>query len=88
MLLQGPTKEVDTKKLGSNFQPEKLEEVTDGHHFCCNCCGQSSGLGKARFICIGCRPEPNFKGDFVDICEGCLGGVVGGSEEIMKQLEN
>jgi hypothetical protein len=80
VLLTGKWERIPVKGFGNNLQPEKVEGVEGGHGFGCNGCGSGSPLGKARYICLGCRAEPNFRGDYVDLCEPCLEKVVTGNE--------
>lgn len=61
------------KNLGKNHQPPVAAD-TEPHGFGCNSCGKGAygDIGKARYICQGCRMAPNLKGDYVDICETCM----------------
>lgn len=60
---------VDVKRCGRNIQPTNEEECST-HHFGCNGCGGGAN-GEARYICMGCRREPN-NGDMVDFCYQCV----------------
>lgn len=71
VLLTGPWNKIPVKGLGDNIQPEDVTKQDGGHQFGCNGCGGGSGLGQARYICLGCRADPNFNGDYVDLCQDC-----------------
>lgn len=86
VLLTGKWARIPLKGLGQNLQPEDVKTLEDGHQFGCNGCGGGSGLGHARYICLGCRAEPNFRGDYVDLCQPCREKIA--SEEMKEQLKN
>lgn len=85
VLLVGKWDKIPVKGLGHNLQPESIN-AAQGHGFGCNGCGGCSGLGQARYICLGCRAEPNFKGDYVDLCETCRASIQ--TPEVKEQLKN
>ena len=69
----GKWDKISAKKVGKNIQPEDLSKVEDPNQFLCNSCSKCpSTIGEARYVCLGCRPEPNFKGDHDDLCVSCL----------------
>lgn len=68
---------IDVKRLGSNIQPQTDEDCKD-HSFECNGCSKDSA-GEARYICMGCRREPNRR-DFVDFCFQCAKNLRSGDE--------
>lgn len=72
VLLLGKWDKIALKGLGANILPVDVTQHQGGHMFGCNGCGSGSGLGQARYICLGCRADPNPKGDYVDLCEPCL----------------
>lgn len=56
--------------MGKNIQPDKPIENLDSHSFGCNGCGGGGfKVGEPRYVCLGCRSEPNYRGDYVDLCE-------------------
>ena len=68
----GPWKAVPIKGLGKNLQPTDITNHKTPHNYYCNIAQQSKEkeeVGHARYICLGCRADPNFKGDYVDVCE-------------------
>ena len=73
ILLLGKIDKIPVKKMGTNIQPEDISKIEDPNQFGCNCCGNCpSKIGEARYLCLGCRPDPNFSGDHVDVCEKCM----------------
>lgn len=55
------------------------------HSFGCNGCGGCPvNIGEARYICLGCRNDPNYRGDYIDICEKCF--VNNEDENVKAQL--
>lgn len=70
----GPWKAVPVKGMGKNIQPEDIKKVKDTHSYVCNICRGSNfkTVGMARYLCMGCRSDPNYKGDYCDVCEQCL----------------
>lgn len=86
-MLLGPWKAVPIKGLGNNLQPEPISSAK-AHSYSCNICKESkySEVGPARYICMGCRADPNFKGDFSDICEKCLEKLIIKDEEALKMM--
>jgi len=78
-------REVDLKRFGKNIQP-KTDEECEGHGFMCNGCRGGSG-GNARYICMGCRREPNPR-DYVDFCFDCVKKIRGGNPEEIKQIND
>lgn len=76
---------IDVKRLGLNLQPTTEDQCKE-HSFECNGCSKDSA-GEARYICMGCRREPNRR-DFVDFCFQCAKRLRSGSAnaigEVMK----
>lgn len=63
---------ISKKKIGNNVQPASGLEQLDPHSFGCNGgCGAGGyfKVGEGRFICLGCRSEPNHRGDHIDLCQ-------------------
>lgn len=50
----------------------------------CNGCGAGAN-GEARYICMGCRREPNPR-DFVDFCYECVKKIRGADEAAKQQI--
>lgn len=74
---------VDVKRLGKNIQPKTSEQCAEGS-FMCNGCGNGAN-DEARYICMGCRREPNPR-DLVDFCFECMKKCRGTDEEAIKQI--
>ena len=87
VLLLGKWDKIALKGLGANIQPVDVTQHQGGHMFGCNGCGSGSGLGQARYICLGCRADPNPKGDYVDLCEPCLESLAQGKPEVKETLK-
>ena len=70
LLMLGPWKAVPVKGMGNNLQPKDVKNGSK-HGYVCNICkdGKDSEPGHGRYICMGCRADPNLKGDFADVCE-------------------
>lgn len=69
ILLVDAVKSVAKSNIGENIQPAKVEDVTVPNQFGCNGCGSCpQTIGEARYVCAGCRSEPNYRGDYVDLC--------------------
>lgn len=68
VLLTGKWDRISVKLLGSNIQPEDISQNQSNHAFSCNGCGHGAKFGQARYICLGCRVDPNPRGDRVDLC--------------------
>ena len=69
--MAGPWSKIAVKGLGKNLQPEDISKTGD-HGFSCNSCRNTSVHGEARYISLGCRSDPNFRGDYVDLCQKCF----------------
>lgn len=76
---------VDVKRFGKNIQPKTEEECAE-NGFMCNGCRGSSG-GNARWVCMGCRREPNPR-DFVDFCGECVKKMREGTPEEIKHIND
>jgi hypothetical protein len=88
VLLTGPWERIPVKGFGTDIQPESVEKVEGPHSFCCNSCGMGSlGVGEARYICLGCRHDPNYRGDFVDLCQKCTSALLSGDEAVINVLK-
>ena len=75
--------------MGSNIQPQDISKVSSPNEFGCNCCGRCpSEIGQARYLCLGCRADPNFYGDHVDVCDKCMQLVIKGDEAALKGLQS
>lgn len=74
---------IDVKRLGTNIQPHIEAECKD-HSFECNGCSKDSA-GEARYICMGCRREPNRR-DFVDFCFECAKNLRSGDQQKVDQV--
>jgi hypothetical protein len=84
ILLMDKWDKIAVKNTGKNSQPADITKVTDSHGYCCNNCGGCSDkVGDARYICLGCRADPNFSGDYDDICIPCMEKVFQGDAEIV-----
>ena len=80
----GEWQKISAKKLGQNIQPEDIATMEDGNQFICNCCRKCpQSVGDARYICLGCRPDPNFFRDHDDVCSKCLELLIKGDEKAL-----
>lgn len=70
-------RKVDVRRLGLNIQPT-FEYECMSNSFCCDGCGGGSN-NEARYICMGCRREPNRR-DYVDFCFECAQTIRGDDE--------
>ncbi len=87
MLLTGLWAKIAVKDLGNNIQPESMDKIQFGHQFGCNGCGGCpENIGDARYVCLGCRSDPNYRRDYVDICPECLANYLKGDEETKTKL--
>ena len=88
VLIRGKWSKVPKAGFGSNIQPEKGSDVTNPHYFGCNNCGECPGtIGEARYISLGCRAEPNYAGDFVDMCQKCMNQLLEGDEGVEASMK-
>ncbi len=72
VLLRDHWKKISLTSLGNNIQPEKDQELNP-HGFGCNGCqGCPEIVGEARYICLACRSDPNYQGDYIDCCSKCM----------------
>ncbi len=61
VLLTAKHKRIAVSGLGNNIQPKDNEEVTLPHQFSCDCCDVTPDkIGEVRYICLGCRSDPNY----------------------------
>ncbi len=73
VLLMGEWKMLAVKNLGQNIQPIHSKHIHNRQSYSCDGCSFGSpNIGKARYICQGCRMDPNSEYDYVDFCEDCL----------------
>ena len=76
------------KKMGENIQPSDISKVEEANQFGCNCCGKCpQNIGEARYLCLGCRADPNFYGDHVDVCDKCMELVIQKDEKALEGLK-
>jgi len=55
--------------------------------FGCNGCGSGHHpVGHTRYVCLGCRSEPNYKGDYVDLCENCVNKYIEKDAQVIEAL--
>ena len=78
---------IDKKRFGSNIQPKTSDEARNSD-FLCNGCRQGNDEISPRYICTGCRREPNHEGDYVDFCHKCANALAGSDEEKRKSVLN
>lgn len=61
---------IENYKFGENI---KFETDANHHSFGCNGCdGESESAIKHRYICLTCRPGPEWRGGFCDLCFSCF----------------
>ncbi len=74
ILLMGEWKKLAVKNVGSNIQPIHPKYIKYHHGYGCDGCHSGEKqIGKARYICQGCRMDPNpYHNGYRDFCEDCL----------------
>ena len=74
--------------MGNNVQPSNVNEVKEGHKYSCNCC-RKGGVKEEpiRYLCLGCRAAPNFRGDYCDVCGECFEKLIAGDKDTMQPME-
>lgn len=84
-----PIKTIPKINLKNNVQPSNIKEVTEPNMFGCNACSRCPDkIGKARYVCLICRSEPNYYGDYVDVCDSCIYKYIEGDLETIKNLDS
>lgn len=70
---------VDQVRLGRNIQPTTQQECKQ-HSFVCNGCAEQI-TNHPRYICLGCRRQPNFfHSQPVDFCQKCARKLASSNE--------
>ncbi len=70
----GEWKKLAVKNLGRNNQPIHPKYLQNRKSYSCDGCGfGEKQIEKARYICQGCRMDPNNYWDgYCDFCEDCF----------------
>ncbi len=74
ILLMGKWKKLAVKNFGANTQPIHPKHINNYRFFSCDGCNKvASHIKKARYICLGCRMDPNpYTDGYIDFCEKCF----------------